>query len=231
MKTHPGLSRAAQEPHASQAPPPCLPGCRPSCRKQDPCWYDRRLLIALPVKALRLSAVFQAAQGVALHRPAKASYPGPSEPPVVGRSPSDPVLPLEMVHHPGDSWGSGASSRGEFGGKLAEMPKLRRGNSKSFKVQPALRLGPISSFFGFSVEIVKEQRKKKTPLVSSGRKGSTWSPVRSFWKDTHNYANMQNHRSISSLDQITFTKPVCHCFCMIYQFSKNITQELERKES
>lgn len=125
-------------------------------------------MIALPVKALRLSAVFQAARGVALHRPAKASYPGPSEPPVVGRSPSDPVLPLEMVHHPGDSWGSGASSRGEFGGKLAEMPKLRRGNSKSFKVQPALRLGPISSFFGFSVEIVKEQRKKKHPWLAQG---------------------------------------------------------------
>lgn len=168
LRKHPGLSQAALE-HCARpsASSPCLPGYRPSCRKPEThadvtggFWYHSLWRQSNYQQQARqhegrlwTDSLMHPHSSPELWEPPAGSSgffsEGTERTGRAARTPPDLPVPPGPPVTTGEGWGSGPLSTKEFGPTWAKMPELQREGTESFKIQTALRFGPISSFDRF----------------------------------------------------------------------------------
>lgn len=122
---------------------------------------------------------------------------------------------------------SGALSRGKRGAaKWLRCQSCRREAKKTSKFKQPLDTVQSLHSVGF-YRNSKGTKEQNTPgLVQSGRVGVLDGlSVMGFRKDTHDYSNVQSHRSISWFAQINSYKARVPLFLIIYWYSTRVREK------
>ena len=233
-RTHPGLSRAAQE-HCLSGSTSVSPRPSPFLQEaRDPRWYDRRLLIPFPAKAVRLSAARREAWGAALGtlaNPPHSSLPAPSEPPACGGKRGErgwpggahqtwPSLPRQPIT-PGEAGAQAPCPGLTVAGNWLRWQRRRGEAEEVSKFRQPLDLVQSLHSTGFYRNSKGTKERNTRGLVAGGRAGvPTAFPLQALEKILTATPTCRATGVFPGLLKQTLTQPVCRCFCMICWFPK-----------